>query len=107
MGMFDYLYYKGKEYQTKDTPAQMCDKYKIETNHDDGHTYLWHEAYNAKWVEDKDSLFGSRIETWNHRWECCQDFDGVINFYERIDEEWVEYHSLFMNGQMIKLEKVE
>lgn len=107
MGMFDYITYKGKKYQTKDTPAQMCDNYKIETDQDSGHTYLWYEAYKAKYVEDKDSLFGTRLETWGHHWVACQDFDGVIDFYERIDEEWVEYHSLFMNGQMIKLEKVE
>jgi hypothetical protein len=108
MGMFDYIEYKGIEYQTKDTPHQLTDRYKIEVNQDDGHTYLWHEAYNAKWVKDKSNkLFGYRLETSNHHWECCHDFDGAIDFYRQDHEHdaWIEFHSLFMDGKMLKLEK--
>lgn len=107
MGMFDYLYYKGIEYQTKDTPCQLTDKYKIEVDQDDGHTYLWHEAYKAKWVKDKGTITGYSIKTWDHHWQRCDDFDGAIDFYRQDDEHdaWIEFHSLFMDGKLLKLEK--
>ena len=106
--MFDYVYYKGKEYQSKDTPCQLCDKYKIEEEQETGQLYLWHEAYKAKWVKDSDTISGYRLETWDHRWEHCDEFDGVINFYrqDRPIEAWVEYKALFMNGVALKLEKI-
>ena len=107
--MFDNIIYEGREYQTKDTPHQSLDKYKIEVDQCSGHLFLWHEAYTAKFVNDDSSLFGTRMETFNHRWECCHDFDGVIDFYRSEDKgkTWVEYHSLFMNGQLLKIERVE
>jgi hypothetical protein len=43
MGMFDQLYYKGVEYQTKDTPNQLLTNYKIEADQDSGHEYLWEQ----------------------------------------------------------------
>jgi hypothetical protein len=70
---------------------------------------LWHEARTIKFVEDESRFLGHRMESSNHRWECCHEFDGVIDFYrsENKGETWIEYHSLFMNGKMIKIEKVE
>lgn len=108
MGMFDNLLYKNEVYQTKDTPHQSLDRYKIENDK------LWHEAYKAKMVEDKDNLlFGHRLETWDHRWEPCDDFDGAIRFYREDKEnggykadKWIEYKALFMNGKLLKLEKL-
>ncbi len=32
MGMFDYLNYEGKQYQTKDTPQQTLEDYEIRGN---------------------------------------------------------------------------
>lgn len=104
MGMFDNIEYRGREYQTKDTPAQLLDKYKIEQDQDSGHWFLWHEEYDAKWVEDDGSLFGSSIQQTNHRWVQCSDFDGEIRFYYyRTDEDQEEYKALFMDGQMLKI----
>jgi hypothetical protein len=40
MGMFDEIHYQGEVYQTKDTPCQMLDKYKIDYNQDSGHLFL-------------------------------------------------------------------
>ena len=106
--MFDYLYYEGAKYQTKDTPAQGCDNYKIENGE------LWYENYESEWVEDKERFLGGYIHQFNERWECCHDFDGVIDFYREDKENggyknnaWIEYHSLFMDGKMIKLVKKE
>lgn len=114
MGMFDHLHYNGQEYQTKDTPAQLLDNYKIEQNLEDGHWYLWYEEYESEWIEEEDRFFGGYLNRSNERWELCDDFDGLIRFY-REDESrggykqdaWIEYRALFMNGQMIKITKIE
>jgi hypothetical protein len=101
--MFDNLEYRGRQYQTKDTPAQTLDNYKIEQDQDSGQWRLWHEEYDAKWVEEE-GLFGGSIEQSNHRWVCCDDFDGEIRFYwYRSIEDQEEYRALFMDGQMLKI----
>ena len=103
MGMYDHLYYRGDEYQTKDTPSQLLDNYRIEDNR------LWYEDHDSEWV-DEEGLFGGRIRKRNERWVLCDDFDGLIRFYrEDLDrggykaDAWIEYEALFMNGQMLKL----
>jgi hypothetical protein len=112
MGMFDNLHYQGNEYQTKDTPRQTLDNYKIEADQDSGHEYLWVEEYDAEWKEG--GLLGGYLETKNKRWVCCHDFDGNIRFYRSIKDEvtgkrdkWEEFSALFMDGKLIKLKKVE
>ena len=103
MGMFDNIMYKGRQYQTKDTPLQTLDNYKIEQDQDSGHWRLWHEEYDSEWVEDE-GLFGGTIVQSNKRWICCDDFDGVIRFYwYRSEEDQEEYEALFMDGQMLKI----
>lgn len=103
MGMFDYLQYRGREYQTKDTPSQMLDQYKIEQDAQSGLWELWHQDYDAEWVEDE-GLFGGSIKQSNHRWVKCSDFDGVIRFYYyKNDDDQEEYQALFMDGQMLKI----
>ena len=103
MGMFDNIRYRGEEYQTKDTPAQLLDNYKIEQDPEDGHWYLWHEEYDAEW-DEHEGLFGGSIKQSNHRWVCCDDFDGLIRFYYyRSDEDQEEYEALFMDGRMLKI----
>jgi hypothetical protein len=57
MGMFDYIKYRGEEYQTKDTPRQLMDNYEIR---DDG--TLWYENYDGDWMADDDTLFGGYLE---------------------------------------------
>lgn len=114
MGMFDNLYYRGQKYQTRDTPAQFLDDYKIEQSLDDGHWWLWHEEYDAEWQEDG-GLFGGHFKKLNQRWVCCDDFDGLIRFYRPALENeqqswkqnaWIEYKALFMDGRMIKFQEV-
>jgi hypothetical protein len=103
MGMFDNLEYRGRQYQTKDTPMQTLDNYKIEQDQDSGHWQLWHQEYDARWVEEE-GLFGGSIEQSNHRWVHCADFDGEIRFYYyRSDEDQEEYRALFMDGRMLKI----
>ena len=104
MGMFDNIMYKGRQYQTKDTPLQTLDNYKIEQDQDSGHWYLWHEEYDSEWVDDEDSLFGTTRVQSNERWVCCHDFDGLICFYYwRSEQDQEEYQALFMDGRMLKI----
>jgi hypothetical protein len=104
MGMFDNIEYKGRQYQTKDTPLQTLDNYKIEQDQTSGHWYLWHEEYDAEWVDHDDGFLGGTLHQSNHCWVCCNDFDGEIRFYYyRSDEDQEEYRALFMDGQMLKI----
>jgi hypothetical protein len=112
MGMFDYLLYEGHQYQTKNTPSQLCDNYKIAYDQDSGHQYLWHENYDAEWVED-DGLFGGTIRQFNHRWEHCADFTGILYFYREDranggwkNDKWVEYKATIINGNCVNIESI-
>ena len=105
--MFDHIHYQGKEYQTKDTPNQMLDNYKIEQDQDSGHWFLWHEEYDSDWVEEADRFGGGYLKQYNHRWIRCDDFDGLIRFYwYRTEEDQEEYEALFMDGQMLKIKTI-
>ena len=104
MGMFDHVLYQGREYQTKDTPAQMLDNYKIEQDPESGDWHLWYEEYDAEWIQDAGQMFGGSIKQSNHRWVCCDDFDGEIRFYYyKSHEDQEEYRALFMDGRMLKI----
>ena len=104
--MFDHVHYCGREYQSKDTPEQALDNYKIEQDTTSGKWYLWYEEYDAEWV-DGEGLFGGNIRQSNHRWIRCDDFDGLIRFYYyRTEEDQEEYQALFMDGQMLKIKLV-
>jgi hypothetical protein len=107
MGMFDNIEYRGREYQTKDTPLQTLDNYKIEQDQDSGHWYLWHEEYDAEWVAEE-GLFGGSMRQSNHRWVCCDTFDGLIRFYYyRSNEDQEEYEALFMDGRVLKIKQTQ
>ena len=112
MGMFDYLDYEGHQYQTKDTPKQGCDNYKIDNGE------LWYEEYDAKWIDDEEGhqWLGGHMETFNHRWIRCDDFNGNMRFYRAALEDkheswkqdaWIEYNAIFKNGMLIHLRQVK
>ena len=109
MGMFDNIQYLGEEYQTKDTPSQLLDNYKIEQEQVSGAWFLWHEEYDSDWVEEPDRFGGGYMKQSNQRWVHCAEFDGNLRFY-RSDKKnpnlWIEYRSLFMDGRMIKIKEV-
>jgi hypothetical protein len=108
MGMFDYVNYEGCEYQTKDTPEQGMETYEIRGDE------LWYKQVEREWYEDEDSLFGGYLREISHEWKFCKDFDGLIRFYREDKEnggykedKWIEYKALFMDGKIIKLERIE
>lgn len=101
--MFDNIRYNGDMYQTKDTPTQLIDTYEIR---EDG--TLWVECYTETWHEDEDSLFGIQVDRKDYYWKFCDDFDGVIKFYAPGDPgKWIEFKALFMDGKMIKIERID
>jgi hypothetical protein len=113
MGMFDNLHYDGHQYQTKDTPMQGLDNYKIEHDQDSGHIYLWHEEYDSEWHDDPDSFLGGYLRTFNERWVQCHDFDGNIRFYREDKDNggwdkdaWITYSALFMDGKLLRIKSV-
>jgi hypothetical protein len=104
MGMFDWVEFKGHKFQTKDTPRQMLDEYRI-----DSLGQLWEQQYDSKWAES-DGLFGGHINQINQRWVECAEFSGCMRFYRENKEAggwsadaWIEYEAEFKNGQMIDL----
>jgi len=102
MGMFDSVYYLGQEYQTKDTPKQMCDYYAIEGGE------LWSQEYDAHWVEDDSSMFKGYLKQENHHWIRCIDFSGSINFYRgSVKTGWIEYRAVIENGIVLNIEEIE
>jgi len=109
MGMFDWVEWEGHEYQTKDTPRQLCDNYRI-----DDLGQLWVEEYDAELVKDPEHLFGARIEHRNQRWTECRDFSGTMRFYREDPERgghrnsaWIEWEAEFKLGRMIGLKMVD
>ena len=108
MGMFDQLLYAGEDYQTKDTPAQLLDNYKIEQDPVSGLWLLWHEEYDTEWVEEPDRWGGGYLKQSNHHWVACEDYTGTICFYRRDSEieQWIEYEAEFVNGVKTSIRSV-
>lgn len=106
--MFDQLWFEGEEYQTKDTPSQLLDKYKIEQEPTTGAWLLWHEEYDVDWVEEVGRGCGGYLKQSNERWVHCADFTGTIGFYRRDSEieQWIEYEANFVNGIKIRIKPV-
>jgi len=74
---------------------------------------LWWRKTEYEWIKD-DGMFSGHMEEISHEWIFCERFDGVIDFYRENKEEggykkgaWIEWHALFNNGRMIKLERKE
>jgi hypothetical protein len=104
MGMFDYFYYKGDEYQTKDTPAQLLSKYELR----DDNT-LWFEDCDCEWVERPGEFLGGHLRDFNHRWVFCDTFLGEIRFYRPLEKDrkdWQEYSAYFKNGVLREINEI-
>ena len=108
MGMFDYLKCKyplpgagdnDREYQTRDTPAQMIDHYEIRA---DGS--LWHLDYDIDDRSDPNAQGIARLVGMlgrvNERWEPVP-FTGEIRFYHYASETCcTEFSAYFVNGML-------
>lgn len=103
MGMFDTVHYRDREYQSRTTPAQMCDNYEIRS---DG--TLWYEDYDLEVIDDDQSIFGSRWEKKNPNWVFCGFFTGEIRFYRALGaDKWEELSAYFVNGKTESVNELE
>lgn len=105
MGMFDYFYYKGDEYQSKSTPAQAMIKYELR----DDNT-LWREECDSEWIKDDNAFLGGYLNDFNHRWVFCEEFIGEIRFYRALGDwrkdEWQEFSAYFKNGLLREINEL-
>lgn len=107
MGLFDYIRYKGNQYQTRNTPAQNMEQYEIRAGE------LWYRKVIREWEDDDITYFGGYLREVSHEWVFCKDYDGIVKFY-RPDEEnggykadrWIEYRALFSSGKIIEFERI-
>jgi hypothetical protein len=109
MGMFDWVEWEGNKYQSKDTPNQWCDEYRI-----DELGRLWVEEYDPELIKDVEHPFGAYIRQNNRRWRECQEFSGTIRFYREDKDHggyehgaWIEWEAEFKCGQMIGLKMLD
>lgn len=105
MGMFDYLNFRGNNYQSKDTPNQWMANYEIR---EDG--TLWVEESDGEWIKDENSLLGGYIKESNHRWVQVENYTGEIRFYRHLDKEykvWEEFSAYFVQGQLKHLVPID
>lgn len=111
----DLVRVQGMEFQTKDTPSQFMDMYRIAA---DG--TLWYEEHD---IEDRSDptaegvgrIIGMMTKV-NKRWVQVTDYTGEIYFYggdcagKPGEISWVEFSCYFINGQLrsaITLVKLE
>ena len=115
MGVFDYVICEyplpveganDVRFQTKDTPVQHLDNYKICK---DG--TLWHEAYD---IEDQSDPNAEGIDRFlgcmarvNQRWELVH-LTGEVSFAgDSSTHLWLEFSAYFVRGYIIRLELIE
>lgn len=107
MGMYDtieiddsYGLPKTDEWQTKCTPVQWLNVYRIDK---DGR--LLHQVYDTEDRSNGKSLAGAATRV-NKRFVPA-DFRGAISFYSSIEGVWHEYSALFDEGQLISIKQLE
>jgi hypothetical protein len=97
MGMFDYLTYNDKHYQTKSLDNGLCN-YKIENG------ILYKEQAEYVWVDDE-SRFGGYLDKRNPHW-VKSTYSGEIEFYRNLDKTyktWEELIAFVIEGTIIKV----
>jgi len=112
--MFDYLMCEYpidapenvKQWQTKDTPSQYLDQYKI-----DAQGSLWHYT-NERLLPGVKGLGRVKVRT-EFEWVKLEDFRGeicfsgfeVINGKDDYEKLW-EYSALFDDGRIINIKRI-
>lgn len=99
MGMFDYINYNGKLYQTKDTPEQCLELYEIRKDE------LWFKKVDRDWMQDvKD---GRRIKEVFWDWVFREDISGDIHFYDTDKDtgQWQDVYIKVSNGKITEINK--
>lgn len=116
MGMFDYLRCEYPlpvdganelEYQTKDTPSQFLENYKIEKDGTLSYESCRYEDRSDQTLSGIMRLAGMMtriVEGWE---KVC--FTGEIRFYTTIEEDakWIEFSSYFVDGKLKELVQIK
>ena len=107
MGMFDRIEIdsahglpEADEWQTKDTPSQRCDVYRI-----DAEGRLLYQDYDIEDRSKPGCIIGMCTRV-NKRF-VETDFRGGVVFYTEIDGIWHEYSALFDDGKLISIKQIE
>lgn len=87
------------DYQTKNTPEQCYERYKI-----DRYGRLWWQECKYEWV-DKDKL-----KSVDKKWVRIKDFSGEVNLVGPLKGEdgytGVDWCFVFANGKMISFKRL-
>lgn len=98
MGMFNYVIYKDKEYQTKDFECLM-NKYKIENDR------LYKEKGHLELIPEDKRSHKFHFSQWIHEgWEDM-NYHGWLNFYDYDIKEkiFTEYNVKFTDGNLVSI----
>jgi len=91
MGLFDYLRFRDREYQTKCTPAQCMTHYAIRND-------------------------GGLYEQTKEGWKFCDSFTGSMTFYRSVPKSdqiiynlgtWQEWQALISRGWVLQMSEIE
>lgn len=101
MGVFDYVtcHYPlpteippGRDWQSKDTPAQYLDHYEIRQ---DG--TLWHQDYRLRVETEPDGVFSLQMHRDNPEWRP-EPYTGELEIHDYDDEHWYAVQFWFRDG---------
>ena len=85
---------EGRDWQSKDTPAQYLDHYEIRQ---DG--TLWHQAYDHRVETKPDGFLNVQLYRDNHRWEREQ-FTGELEIHDCDEQNWYSVQFWFRDGEV-------
>lgn len=132
MGMFDNITceyplpgdapadVKAWTFQTKDTPAQMLEHYRITADGKLQHRDVRYEDRSDSTKEGIERLVGMLTPIYGD-WIDENDFVGKLSFYgsnvvasgpatytkDGEDSIWVEYEAVIVDGQLIRIKEIE
>jgi hypothetical protein len=98
MGMFNYVLYKGKEYQSKDFECLMT-TYKIENDR------LYEEKGHLELIPEDRRSHPWHISQWIHEgWEDM-NYHGWLNFYDYDTDTNIstDYNAKFTDGELVSV----
>lgn len=111
MGLFDYIRVDlllpnqlniiESSFQTKSFDNQMA-QYVITQKGE-----LYKEHWDYIWIDDDNEFFKGHLEAIpeTYRRDYLTNYCGEIIFYnDSIDGKWIDYHALFINGKLNKIE---
>ena len=103
VGMFNYVIYKGQEYQTKDFDCLLT-KYKIS---DEGRLLEEEGGLELIPEEKRTSKFG--FAEWIHKGWKDTNYHGMLNFYSYsgVKETSIEYLAKFTDGTLVEIKELK